>query len=148
MKDPFPKPRAFHYDQINEGMVETNDYVISPEVYEHFLAAFHDFSPIHVDEELAKSRGFQGKVMHGALLNGFVSHFVGMHFPGETSLLLACDLRFSNPSYLGDSIRMTVEVSQKMDAHRIVVLNATLTNITRNHLAARGRIQVKIAEDI
>jgi hypothetical protein len=41
---------------------------------------------------------------------------------------------------------MTVKVSQKTDVHRIVVLNATLTNTTRNHVAARGRIQVKIAE--
>jgi acyl dehydratase len=85
--------------------------------------------------------------MHGSLLNGFISHFVGTWFPGRLSLLLAVDLRFSQPSYLGDRIRLETEVSQKMDAKNIIVMNATLFNLTRQHLAARGRIQVMVKED-
>ena len=125
-------------------MKASREYVVTPEVYAHFLAAFQDYSPVHVDEDFAKAHGFAGKVMHGALLNGFISHFVGMHFPGRFSLLLSVDLRFSNPSYLGDAIKLITVVSQKMDAHNIVVLDATLTNTTRNYLAARGRIQVRV----
>jgi acyl dehydratase len=138
--------RTFHYHEINVGMKEAHDYVITPQVYEHFLAAFQDHSPVHVDEAFAKSRGFSGKVMHGSLLNGFVSHFVGMHFPGRFSLLLSVDLRYSNPSYLGDPINLAVEVVQKMDAHNIIILDAKLSNTTRNCLAARGRIQVMVKE--
>lgn len=128
-------------------MKESHNYVITPEVYEHFLAAFQDYSPVHVDEAFAKSRGFSGKVMHGSLLNGFVSHFVGMYFPGELSLLLSVDLRFANPSYLGDSIQIAAVVTQTMDAQKVIVLDVTLTNLTRNRLAARGRIQVMIKEE-
>jgi acyl dehydratase len=138
---------TFHYHEINVGMKAAHDYVITPEVYAHFLAAFQDFSPVHVDEEFARARGFAGKVMHGSLLNGFVSHFVGMHFPGRFSLLLSVDLRFANPSYLGDSIELVTAVTQKMDVHQIIVLDATLTNTTRNYLAARGRIQVMVKEE-
>ena len=147
MNEPFPQPRTCHYRDIAVGMKEAHDYPITPEVYAHFMAAFHDHSPIHVDEAYAQSRGFPGKVMHGSILNGFVSHFIGMHFPGKSSLLLAVDLRFANPSYLGDTICLEVEVTQKMDARSIVILDATLTNTTRGHLAARGRIQVMIAEE-
>lgn len=128
-------------------MKEAHDYVITPEVYEHFLAAFHDYSPVHVDENFAKSRGFSGKVMHGSMLNGFISHFVGMYFPGQLSLLLSVDLRFSNPFYLGNAIRVAAVVSQKMEAHKIIVLDATISNVTCNNLAARGRIQVMIKEE-
>lgn len=147
MNEPFPEPRAHHYPDISVGMTEIHDYTITPEVYESFLAAFHDYSPVHVDEAFAKARGFQGKVMHGTILNGFVSHFVGMHFPGGPSLLLTCDMRFSNPSYLGDKIRMQAVVTQKMDVRRIVVIDVTLTNITREQVAARGRLQVMIVEE-
>ena len=91
MKEPFPNPRTCHYHDITVGMKEARDYTITPEVYGHFLAAFHDYSPVHVDEAYARSRGFRGKVMHGSLLNGFVSHFVGMYFPGRLSLLLTTD---------------------------------------------------------
>ena len=147
MNENQPTVRTFHYDQITEGQKETFDYSITPAIYERFLEAFQDYSPIHVDEAYAKARGFEGRVMHGSLLNGFISHFVGTWFPGRLSLLLAVDLRFSQPSYLGDRIRLEIVVSQKMDAKSIIVLDATLFNLTRQHLAARGRIQVMVKED-
>jgi acyl dehydratase len=138
--------RTFRYNDISVGMKEARDYLITPEVYQGFLDSFHDHSPVHVDEHFAKVHGFEGRVMHGTILNGFVSHFVGMHFPGRFSLLLSVDLRFSNPSYLGDSIHLEMVVSQKLDARNIVVLDATLSDTTRNFVAARGRIQVMIKE--
>lgn len=138
--------RTIHYRDIELGMIASREYVITPEVYNHFLAAFHDFSPIHVDDEFARSRGFPERVMHGSLLNGFVSHFVGMHFPGRFSLLLSVDLRHLNPSFLGDVIHLEAVVSQKMDARQVIVLDVALSNNTRNHLAARGRLQVMVKE--
>lgn len=138
--------RIFHYGEIIVGMKEAHDYVITPEIYKGFLDTFHDYSPVHVDENFAKAQGFQGHVMHGTILNGFVSHFVGMYFPGRFSLLLSVDLRYSNPSFLSDSIHLETVVSQKLDARNIIVLDATLSNSTRNCLAARGRIQVMIKE--
>jgi acyl dehydratase len=135
-----------HFHEIAVGMEASQNYVITPAVYEHFLAAFHDASPVHVDETFAKSLGFSGKVMHGSLLNGFVSHFVGMRFPGRFSLLLSADLRYLQPSYLGDTIHLEAVVSQKMEARNIIVLDATLANTTRGHLAARGRLQIMLKE--
>ena len=147
MQEPLPTARIFHYHEITEGQRESFDYAFTPVVYQHFLDAFHDYSPIHVDEDYAKSRGFAGRVMHGSLLNGFVSHFIGIWFPGRFSLLLAVDLRFAKPSYLGDCLRLETVVSQKMDAKNIIVLDAQLSNLTQNHLAARARIQVMIKEE-
>jgi len=141
-----PVVRTFRYGDIAVGMKEVHDYVITPEVYRGFLDTFHDQSPVHVDEAFAKAQGFPGRVMHGTILNGFVSHFIGVYFPGRFSLLLSVDLRFSNPSYLGDLIHIEMVVSQKLDARNIIVLDATLSNTTRNCLAARGRIQVMIKE--
>src|ERR1035441_134596 len=146
MSEPPSTLRTFHYHEINVGMKAAHDYVITPQVYEHFLAGFQDYSPVHVDEAFAKSRGFAGKVMHGSILNGFISHFVGMEFPGRFSLLLSVDLRFSNPSYLDDAIQIEAVVSQKMDARSIVILDLTLTNTTRSQLAGRARAQVLVQE--
>ena len=146
MKTNPPEPRTFAYRDIADGQREILDYPITPEVYDRFLDAFQDYSPIHVDEAFAQSKGFAGRVMHGSILNGFVSHFVGMWFPGRFSLLLSVDLRFSQPSYLGDVILLESVVSQKMDSRDIVILDVTLTNLTRNLLAARGRVQVMVKE--
>jgi acyl dehydratase len=70
-----------------------------------------------------------------------------MHFPGRFAMLLTIDMRFSNPSYLGDSIFLTAVVGQKVDDRKIIVLDATLSNNTRKCLAARGRLQVMIQEE-
>lgn len=138
------EPRSYAYQDISVGMTEASDYVISQEVYEGFLASFHDCSPIHMDEAYARECGFSGKVMHGTLLNGFLSHFIGMVFPGRLSLLLATDLRFVQPCYLGDVIRLEAAVMQKLDVRQVIVLDATFKNLTRDCLAARGRIQVML----
>jgi len=138
------KSQGICYEDISAGRADSMDYCIETGVYEHFLAAFGDESPVHVDDQFARSRGFDGRVMHGALLNGFISHFVGMVFPGRDSLLLAVDLRYASPCYLGDVIHLESVVTQKMDSRRVVVLDVTLTNTTRNCAAARGRIQVMV----
>jgi 3-hydroxybutyryl-CoA dehydratase len=142
-----PEPRCYCYKDILEGMKEQYTYVLSEDVYQSFLSAFHDLSPIHVDETYALSCGYPGKVMHGTILNGFLSHFIGMYFPGRLSLLLAADLRFAQPCYLNDVITLETVVSQKLEARSVIILEATFMNKTRDYLAARGRIQVMLRED-
>ena len=141
----FPRDRS--YADLIEGMTEEHDYVITPTVFQSFLTAFDDRSPVHVDEEYAKASGFDGAVMHGGILNGFLSHFVGMVLPGTRSLLLTTDLRFLQPSYLGDLIRLKATISQRLDTHQTVVLQMAFFNQTRDYLAANGRVQVKVRSE-
>ena len=142
-----PPPNNYRYPDISVGMKISHDYAITPTVYENFLAAFQDHSPVHVDETYARQSGFDGQVMHGAILNGFLSHFVGMIFPGKPSLLLAVDLRFSQPSFLNDALQLEAAVSQKLDSQNVIVLDFTFKNRTRNTIAARGRAQIKLRHE-
>ena len=134
----------FSYEDLREGMTQERAYVITPEVYQHFLAAFDDRSPLHVELGHARRAGFTDKVMHGTILNGFLSHFVGMVFPGARSLLLGAELRYSQPCYLGDSLMLSARIAQKVDTQNVVVLHVRLYNGTRDVLAATGRAQVKV----
>ena len=138
--------QSLSYEELSEGMTRERVYRITPEVYEHFLKAFDDRSPIHVDAAHARAHGFAGPVMHGTILAGFLSHFVGMVFPGANSLLLSVDLRFSQPSYLGDTLRLQAKVAQKLETQRVVVLHIAFLNETRGAAAASGRVQVKVRE--
>jgi acyl dehydratase len=133
------------FDTIETGARVSRRYTISPAVYSLFLEAFEDVNPVHVDEGYARARGFDGKVMHGAILNGFLSHFIGVHFPGRRALLLSADLRYASPSYLGDMLEIQATVAQKAEAHCVLVLHLKITNLTRNTVAARGRVQVAMA---
>lgn len=136
--------RDLSFEDCVEGDTVELEYVITPKVYEHFLAAFDDRSPIHVDPAYARSCGFSEPVMHGAILNGFVSHFVGMHYPGRRSLLLSVDLRYSRPSFLGDRISVGATVVQIVRSQRVVVLKVVLRNLGRGQVTAVGRVQVAV----
>ncbi|CEF48516.1 unnamed protein product [uncultured bacterium] len=134
------------YKDLADGMACDRGYVVTPAVYENFQRAFADRNPLHVDAEYARSLGFDGPVMHGAILNGFVSHFVGMVFPGAHSLLLSTELRFSEPVYLGDAVRLYARVAQRVDAQQVVVLHVTVVNETRGGTTATGRLQVRVTD--
>lgn len=138
--------RELGYEDLTEGDEVTEDYIIDTTVHEGFVETFGDVSPIHVDDEYARERGFEGRVMHGAILNGFVSHLVGVRFPGRRALLLSADLRYAAPSYLGDTIRITATLAQKVDAQQVIVLRLAIHNVTRDTRAASGRVQVKVAD--
>ena len=133
------------YAEIEEGSEHTQEYTISEAVYRSFLQGFDDRSPIHVDDEYARARGFHQRVMHGAILNGFVSHFVGMRFPGRRALLMSVDLRYARPCYLEDRIRVRATVAQKVDSQSVIVLKLELENLTRGEVVARGVAQVKVS---
>jgi len=136
--------RNLSYADLVEGMTHEREYVISPEVCRSFLTAFDDRSPVHVDEEYAKACGFAAAVVQGAVLNGFLSHFVGMVLPGARSLLLSTELRFLMPSYLGDCLCLQAKITHKLDTHQTVMLNVTFLNQTRGYPSANGRVQVKV----
>jgi acyl dehydratase len=135
---------AYSFEEIQEGMAAEREYVIEPSVYDRYLDLFPDRSPVHVDEAYARANGFAGIVMHGAILNGFLSHFVGMHFPGRRSLELSVDIRYLRPSYVGDRVRLQARVSQKLESRRVVVMDLVYRNETQGTIVARGRVQVAI----
>lgn len=142
-----PSPAREHaFDSIVEGFQTSHEYAITDREYECLVGPFGDVSPLHVDDAYAKSRGFQGRVMHGAILNGFLSHFVGVHFPGKPAILQSVNIQYKAPSFLGDAIRIDAKVAQKVDSVRAIVLEVTFTNTTQSKVVAKAKVQVGVAE--
>ncbi len=133
-------------EDIREGDQTSCQYVISQDVYERFLETFHDTNPLHTEDEFAQRLGFPEKVMHGSILNGFISHFVGVHFPGGRVLLHSVDTRFKTPCHLGDEIDIEATVTQVVPSVRVVVMGLKLTNSTRTRVAAKAKVQVGLLE--
>ncbi|HSP97389.1 MAG TPA: MaoC/PaaZ C-terminal domain-containing protein [Candidatus Dormibacteraeota bacterium] len=128
---------------LREGYRTQRRYRISTAVYEHFLAAFADTNALHVDDAFARALGFPEKVVHGMILGGFISHFVGVHCPGERTLLLhAVQTQFKSPSHVGDEIEIDATVTQMVASVNVVTLDLTLTNLTRGRVAAKAKVQV------
>jgi len=128
--------------EIREGFRTSYRYTISKAVYEHFLGAFRDTNPLHMDDDAARQRGFPERVMHGMILGGFISHFIGVHFPGANAVLHAVNTQFKSPCHLGDEVEIDATVTQVVEAVRVVALEMVLTNVTRGRVAAKAKVQV------
>jgi acyl dehydratase len=140
--------RGWAFDEIREGASFNRRYRITPATYQSYLAAFGDRSRLHIDPEFARSRGFKDQVMHGGILNGFLSHFVGMIFPGNSAVLLTDEMRFIKPNYLNDELELQVSVAGKSTATRTLVLHVAFLNLTNGYVSATGRAHVSVMEEL
>jgi 3-hydroxybutyryl-CoA dehydratase len=132
----------FTYEDLSEGTKFSREYVIAPDVYQRFLDLFGDASPLHVDDAVAISCGFPAKLMHGAILNGFISNFVGMNFPGKRTLELGVEIRFILPTYSGDILTLEAVVKERLESRKVVVLQFRFLRETT--MVANGRVTVMI----
>ena len=137
----------YTFDDIVENALVAHHYVITPDVYDALVSVFGDRSPLHVDCDYAKSAGFDNCVMHGAIFHGFVSHFVGMCFPGKRSLLLSASLNYHEPSYLNDRFELRATVKQKNVTARVIALKIEFFNTTSNSRVVSGQAQVAIRDE-
>ena len=127
------------HNSSNTPLVEP--YEITKEVFDGFLKLFKDTNPIHMDTKLAQKQGFCDRIMHGAILQGFVSHFVGTVYPGAGSVIHTVDFRYVKPCYLGDKVELHAWVEKQMGPVR--VLRFEFFNQNQELVVARGRLQVQ-----
>ncbi len=87
------------------------DYQVTEKIYQGFIDIFNDKNPLHTDEKFAKERKFAGKVMHGAILTGFLSNFVGELLPVKNIIVLSYTIAFKKPVYLGDKLKLFATIT-------------------------------------
>ena len=137
-------PQEFDFCEIEVDSEFSHTYTVDENVHDAMASTFNDRSPIHVDETYAVAEGFRGRVMHGAILNGFLSHFVGMRFPGKRSLLTSVTINYNHPFYLDEEIRLTARVRQKVESQRVIVLDFKFSNADSGVKIASGKAQVVV----
>jgi len=128
---------------MKQGEQFTERFTVSPEIYEGFIQLFKDQNPLHTNEQHAKGRGFYGKVMHGNILNGFLSYFIGECLPTKEVVINTQEIQYKNPVYLNDELLLNAEVSGVFEAVNAVELKFTFKNAA-SKIVAKGKIQIGI----
>ena len=104
----------------------------SKTITEHDVYAFAglsgNFNPVHVDEEFARNTRFKGRIAHGLLAAGLISTVIGTALPGANAIYLAQELVFKSPVMLGDTLTALVEVIEKIDAKKRIIVKTSVTN--------------------
>ena len=95
---------------MQKGDVFEHTFVITEQIYKGFIDLFNDKNPLHTNAEFAADKGFESKVMHGNILNGFVSYFIGECLPLKNVIIQTQEIKYTKPVYLDDSLDFRAEI--------------------------------------
>ena len=118
---------------------------VSQAMSDAFKALSGDDAPLHTDESFARAHGFEGRLVHGALVLSLLSRVVGTRFPGPRSLWLKCDISFRNPCYAPSLLRFHGSIIQQSEATRSVILTFDITD-DRDRQIATAKTVHKVLE--
>ncbi|MDC1462612.1 MaoC/PaaZ C-terminal domain-containing protein [Polaribacter sp.] len=118
-------------------------FVVSKETQLDFIKLSQDRNPLHTNEEFAISKGFKGEVMHGNILNAFLSFFIGECLPTKDVIIHSQDIQFKNPVYLNSKLKFTASVSGVFESVKAVEFKYYFRN-SELKVVAKGKIQIGI----
>ena len=117
-------------------------FKISKDIYDGFVNIFNDKNPMHVDLDFAKNHGYSGIVMHGNILNGFISYFIGEQLPVKNIVILSQDIKYNNPVYLNDLLQFNASVFEIYESVNVINFKFNFIN-QKNIIVAQGKVQIK-----
>ncbi len=126
---------------MKKGNTFTHNFVVTEEVYNKFLELFMDRNPLHTNAAFSKSKGFQDKVMHGNILNGFLSFFIGECLPDKNVILHSQQITYSQPIYMNDRLSLFASIEDIYESVNAVVFKFYFEN-QNNVKVAKGKIQI------
>ncbi|MHA6289104.1 MaoC family dehydratase [Maricaulis sp. CAU 1757] len=85
---------------------------VTEEDLDMFAKVSGDYNPVHMDEEFARRTPFRGRIAHGALVASFISGVLGNQLPGPGAIFLGLNMRFFQPTRIGDVVTTRVTVKE------------------------------------
>lgn len=128
---------------MKEKDIFKKEFVITQTVYDLFIQAFEDRNPLHTDATFAKSKSFEDKVMHGAILVGFLSNFIGECLPDKNVIVQSYNINFVKPVYLDQKLLFNAVVAGIFESVNCVQFKYKFQN-EMEKTVAKGEISISI----
>ena len=138
---------AYRPEDIEVGACVSIEHRIEAADIDAFARLTGDVSPLHMDADFARSRGFRDRVAHGVLLAGFVSRLFGVHLPGRDCLLQSITMKWLHPVCAGDTLRFSATVAQISAPARAMMAEVLVENTETGVAVARGKVQAGFTGD-
>lgn len=119
----------------------THNFFVTEEIYNKFIELFGDRNPLHTDKAFSMSKGFSDKVMHGNILNGFLSFFIGECLPDKNIIIHSQQITYSNPVYMNDKLRFFAKVEEIHESVNAIEFKFYFEN-QDNLKVAKGKFQI------
>jgi 3-hydroxybutyryl-CoA dehydratase len=119
------------------------EFIVSESIHQGFVALFRDENPLHTNQDFAVTKGFQGKVMHGNILNGFLSYFIGECLPTKDVIIHSQEIQFKNAVYVDDVLAFKAEIIGVYESVNAIEFKFDFKN-TAAKVVAKGKIQIGV----
>ncbi|WP_347489795.1 MaoC family dehydratase [Desulfoscipio sp. XC116] len=117
---PFEQIKIGDNASLSKTMSETDVYL--------YAGISGDFNPVHINKEAAAGSIFKERIAHGMLTAGLISAVIGCKLPGEGTIYLGQNLKFTAPVRIGDTVTAIVEVIGRKEDKRRLTLKTTCFN--------------------
>lgn len=127
------------------GMTESFSRKVTPEMMEKFYEISGDENPLHRDEEFAKEKGFENRVVYGMLTASLISTLGGVYLPGKYCLIQGVETKFLKPVFIGDELTVTGEVVDVRPELKYMEIKVTIRN-QKNEKVLRGVLKAGVMD--
>jgi 3-hydroxybutyryl-CoA dehydratase len=138
-------PSQYKLNDIEVGLKKTFNVYVSESMINEFAKLTGDCSPLHMDEEYARTTDFGTRICHGMLLGSFLSRLVGIYLPGKYGLCLSYSVRHLLPCFPNQEITVEGQVVEKSNSTRIITIRATIKN-SSGKLVSDALLKVLVRE--
>ena len=97
--------RAFARN-LHIGQEYQESFLISPKIVNNFIELSGDNNILHTQ----RASNFKNPIVHGALLNCYISRILGTKLPGPGTVVVKQELNFPAPCYVNDIVEFSVIV--------------------------------------
>jgi len=129
---------------MKKGDTFEHVFLINDAVYKGFIELFHDKNPLHVNRDFAQSKCFDAEVMHGNILGGFLSYFIGECLPEKNVIIHSQEIKYTKPVYKDNELIFNAEITEIFRSVNAIEFKFKFTNKDTATVVAKGKIQIGI----
>jgi 3-hydroxybutyryl-CoA dehydratase len=128
---------------MNKGDTFKAEFRVTEKIYHGFMDLFSDRNPLHTDRAFARSKGFAAEVMHGNILGGFLSYFIGECLPVKSVIIQTQEIKYLKPVALGEALQFSAVIRDVFDSVGVVEFGFEFANSTGIKLA-KGKVSIGV----
>jgi 3-hydroxybutyryl-CoA dehydratase len=128
---------------MKKGDKFQRDFFVSDELVKGFIDLFNDRHPLHTDKIYAQEKGYHEEIVHGNILNGFLSYFIGQCLPIKNIIIQSQNIEYCSPIYVGAKLEFIAEIKDIFDSVRTIELVFSFKN-QEGIKVAKGKVLIGI----
>jgi len=137
--------KNYKFKDLKLGLTASLEKKITSNLVRNFIKISGDDNLIHTNSSFAKKYNFKKKIVHGMILGGFFSNFIGKILPGKYALIISADINFHEPCFVMDKLKFLGKITQLNKSYKIASVFIKVIN-EKKKLISTASINVKLNE--